>query len=122
MLSVADSGARRYREVALKRIRILDSELSRVGMACPRGSDPDACRIEDASGKVKWDVHEDCLVVHSVGKRVLGDVVSFAEKSLQSTGTIRWFGRSLSSDDDVVAIPARVAWSWGLRSARIVAR
>lgn len=108
------SPTRAYREAALTRIRQLDASTGSI-TSCERLTrGQNACGGKTLAGKQDWDIPSSCVVVHSVGKQLLPEVVRLAEEEYRTHDTARWLEAMLPEQDSVVLDPARLAWSWGL--------
>ena len=115
LLSAANQASRDYRERAIAKLRGLDSSCV-ARASCPKilaGS----ARCGTKTGDDKWsDVEKSCLLVHSVGKRLLPKIVERIEREDRPDrqGGAAWLAAQLPKDPAIVE-PAELVWSWGLR-------
>lgn len=119
LLAVTDQATKDYRAAGLSAIRARDEHCPQATTPCARvatGFGP--CGSDKPGGGHDWsNLPETCIVVHSVGKKLLPKVVGIAEKRTKERGTAHWLADLLPEHDLAVIEPARVAWSWGLGSA-----
>lgn len=117
LLDTPDPTTHRYRSDALTRIRQLDPNCTASSATCPRSSSEG-----QACGKPWTDLPASCLVVHSVGKRLLPRILDLLEAERSSPhhsqpmdSVADWLATTLPPDDPAVLTPAHLSWSWGLR-------
>ena len=106
-----------YRRAALAKIRHLDGSCTASAATCERTADEPRC-----TGKAT--LPKPCVIVHNVGKP-LRDILAMLAKeraspshSAEAGGVAAWLATMLPENDPAVLTPARLVWSWGLRSPR----
>ncbi len=115
LLRTADRAALAYRTRALARLRSLDPSCP-AATSCPKIA-AGSGRCGTATGDDKWkDIERACLVVHSVGKKLLPRIVEHIEREdgPGRPGAATWLADRLPADPALLE-PAELVWSWGLR-------
>jgi hypothetical protein len=104
-----------YRAAALAKIRHLDPKCTASSATCERTAEEPAC-----TGKLT--LPKSCVIVHNVGKPLRDIVATLASEqaapshSAAAGSVAAWLATMLPDDDPAVLTPARLVWSWGLRS------
>lgn len=116
LLDTRDEATREYRVRALAKIRQGDPSILSPA-DCPRlQNDQPPCGPES-----KWSPAPECIVVHSIGKKLPRKIVAALDGPSRRGyphRTAMWLASMLPADDDAAALShlAHLAWSWGLRS------
>ena len=104
-----------YRTAALAKVRHLDPECTASSATCERTAEEPEC-----TGKLT--LPKSCIIVHNVGKPLRDIVATLAKEQASpshsaAVGSVAaWLATMLPDDDPAVLTPARLVWSWGLRS------
>lgn len=116
LLDTADKPTLQYRSAAIAAIRAIDPNSPGGPHSDPQPSCPRTC----GTGPGKWaDMDEKCLLVRSVGKQLLPNIVARIQAQDASGGPsgIRWLDERLPNDPALLG-PAELVWSWGLALPR----
>jgi hypothetical protein len=114
LLNVGEA-ALAYRTAALAKIRHLDPSCTASSATCKRTAEEPAC-----TGKLT--LPKSCVIVHNVGKPLRDIVATLANEqaapshSAEAGSVAAWLATMLPDEDPAVLTPARLVWSWGLRS------
>ncbi len=119
LLDTKDSRTLAYRRLALARLKQIDPSCPGVS-GCPKATGSTECGA--GTGDSRWkDMERSCLVLHSVGKKLLPAIVEYLRKEDASAGRggASWLADRIPQDPAILG-PAELAWSWGLSLPRRV--